>query len=147
MSEHHAEIVWKRETPDFAYKTYNRDHTWTFKNGEKVRASAATSYFGNPQCVDPEEAFVASLASCHMLTFLALAAFKGIGVDHYEDKAVGFLEKNEQGKLAITKVQLNPKILFTKENPSQEILKALHDKAHHECFIASSVKTEIQVVF
>jgi hypothetical protein len=76
MSEHHATIDWKRETPDFAYETYNRDHDWTFDAGVTVRGSAAPAYKGSESCVDPEEAFVASLSSCHMLTFLALAARK-----------------------------------------------------------------------
>lgn len=146
MSEHAALIAWKRETPDFGYKTYNREHTWTFKNGDKVRASAAVAYFGKPDAVDPEEAFVASVASCHMLTFLALAAYKGIVVDKYEDKATGFLEKNEHGKMAITRIELKPNITFSGEKPSLEVLKTLHDKAHHECFVANSIKTETNII-
>jgi organic hydroperoxide reductase OsmC/OhrA len=99
MSEHHATIDWKRETPDFAYETYNRDHDWTFDAGVTVRGSAAPAYKGSESCVDPEEAFVASLSSCHMLTFLALAARKRYVVDAYRDEAVGILAKDVAGNL------------------------------------------------
>ena len=88
MSEHRATINWKRETPDFAYESYNRDHAWQFDAGITVKASASPAYMGNESCVDPEEAFVASLSSCHMLTFLAIAARKRYVVDAYVDQAV-----------------------------------------------------------
>ncbi len=146
MSEHSAAIAWRRETPDFAYETFNRDHDWTFDCGISVRASSAPDYFGVASCVDPEEAFVASLASCHMLTFLALASKKRILVDRYEDEAVGVLDKNEEGRLAVTKVTLRPRIVFSGENiPGPDDLKQLHDRAHRACFIANSVKTEVVV--
>src|SRR4029079_11794445 len=108
MSEHKATIDWKRVTPDFAYETYNRDHDWSFDAGVTVRASATTAYQGNPACVDPEEAFVASLSSCHMLTFLAITAVKKLVVDAYQDEAVGVLAKDAGGRLAITRVTLRP---------------------------------------
>jgi organic hydroperoxide reductase OsmC/OhrA len=146
MSEHHARIEWKRETPDFAYETYNRDHDWTFDAGVTVRASAAPAYKGNESCVDPEEAFVASLSGCHMLTFLAIAAKKKYVVDAYHDQAVGILAKDAAGNLAITKVKLHPEVHFGGEkNPTPEELTRLHDQAHHACFIANSVKTEVVV--
>jgi organic hydroperoxide reductase OsmC/OhrA len=146
MSEHHATIEWKRETPDFAYQTYNRDHDWRFDAGITVRASAAPGYLGNASCVDPEEAFVASLSSCHMLTFLAVAARKGLVVDSYRDEAVGVLAKDAAGRLAVTRVTLRPETRFGGDKvPSAEELRALHDQAHHACFIASSVKTEVVV--
>src|SRR5246500_1326179 len=94
MSEHTATVEWKRETPDFGYQTYNRDHNWTFDGAITVRASATPAYLGSATCVDPEEAFVASLSSCHMLTFLAVAAKKKFVLDSYEDEAGGHLEKN-----------------------------------------------------
>src|SRR5215831_17713190 len=93
MSEHTATIEWRRETPDFAYETYNRDHNWSFDAGITVRASANPAYSGSESCVDPEEAFVASLSSCHMLTFLAIAARNGRVVERYRDEAVGVLGK------------------------------------------------------
>ncbi|HEV2007458.1 MAG TPA: OsmC family protein [Burkholderiales bacterium] len=147
MSEHQANIKWSRDNADFGYKNYSRDHTWRFDNGVEVPASAAPAYLGNPQRVDPEAAFVAALSSCHMLTFLALACNKGFVVDSYEDSAVGHLEKNAGGKLAITRVELHPKIVYSgAKQPSHADLDWLHDKAHRECFIANSVTTEVNVV-
>lgn len=146
MSEHKVTIEWKRETPDFAYETYNRDHDWTFDAGVTIRASATPAYLGSESCVDPEEAFVASLSSCHMLTFLAVAARKRYVVDDYHDEAVGVLEKDAQGRLAITRAILRPKVTFGgQKTPTTEELRQLHDQAHHSCFIANSVKTEVVV--
>jgi len=110
-------------------------------------ASATPSYLGNPQRVDPEAAFVAALSSCHMLTFLALASNKGFVVDSYEDHAVGHLDKNAAGKLAVTRVELKPRIVFSSsgKQPSVSDLDWLHDKAHKECFIANSVTTDVTV--
>ena len=146
MSEHKATVDWRRETPDFAYETYNRDHDWSFDAGVTVRASANPAYLGSGSCVDPEEAFVASLSSCHMLTFLAIAARKKLVVDSYHDEAVGVLEKDAGGRLAITRVSLRPAVHFGGEKvPAPAELRQLHDQAHHACFIANSVKTEILV--
>jgi len=145
MSEHKANIKWSRAGKDFTYKTYSRDHVWTL-NGNDVPASATTAYLGNPSRVDPEAALVAALSSCHMLTFLALASNKGFVVDRYEDSAVGHLEKNAAGKLAITRVELHPRIVYGgSKQPSAADLDWLHDKAHKECFIANSVTTEVKV--
>jgi organic hydroperoxide reductase OsmC/OhrA len=146
MSEHKVTVDWKRETPDFAYETYNRDHDWAFDAGVTVRASANPAYRGSESCVDPEEAFVASLSSCHMLTFLAIAARKGYVVDGYHDEAVGVLAKDAAGSLALTRVTLRPQVRFGGEKvPGPEDLRQLHDQAHHACFIANSVKTEVVV--
>ena len=146
MSEHKATIHWRRETPDFKYETYNRDHDWGFDAGVTIRASAAPAYMGSAGCVDPEEAFVASLSSCHMLTFLAIAARKRFSVDDYRDEAVGVLEKNAEGQLAITTVTLKPQVKFGGEKtPSPEDITQMHEQAHHACFIASSVKTDVTV--
>lgn len=145
MSEHQATVSWTRQTPDFNYQTYNRDHTWTFDGGVVVQASASPAYRGSPRCVDPEEAFVASLSACHMLTFLALATKKRLVVDRYTDNAVGHLEKNEQGRLAVTRVALHPEVEFSGALPPEAMLAELHHDAHEQCFIANSVKTEILV--
>ncbi len=146
MSEYAATIGWKRETPDFAYETYDRDHDWTFDAGITVRASAAPAYRGNGRCVDPEEAFVASLSSCHMLTFLAIASEGQFVVDRYEDEAVGLLRADASGKLAMTKVTLRPRVAFGGEKvPGPEEVRLLHERAHHDCFLANSVKTEVIV--
>ncbi len=135
MSEHKATTHWTRDGKDFGYKTYNRDHVWRFDNGVEVPASATPAYLGNPERVDPEGALVAALSSCHMLTFLALASNKG------------FVEKNAQGKLAVTRVELRPKIVFSgPKTPTAADMEWLHDKAHKECFIANSVTTEVRVV-
>ena len=146
MSEHTATIEWRRETPDFSYEMYNRDHDWSFDAGITVRASANPAYLGSASCVDPEEAFVASLSSCHMLTFLAMAARKRYVVDSYTDQAVGVLDKDPPGHLAMTRVTLRPQVAFGGEKiPSPQELRQLHERAHHACFIANSVKTEVVV--
>jgi organic hydroperoxide reductase OsmC/OhrA len=110
MSEHKATVEWKRETADFTYETYNRDHDWIFDAGVRVRASANPAYLGSEACIDPKEAFVASLSSCHMLTFLAIACKKRYNVERYCDPAVGILEKDASGRLAITRVTLQPEV-------------------------------------
>ncbi len=111
-----------------------------------MTATAAPTYLGNPANVDPEEAFVASLSSCHMLTLLAIACKQKFVLDSYEDEAVGHMEKNGQGKMAITKVELRPKIRWSGDRtPSPEELEKLHHAAHENCFIANSVTTEVTV--
>ncbi len=146
MSEHHAKIAWRLDTDSFDYKTYNREHRWEFQGGETVRASAAPAFLGKPEFVDPEEALVAALSACHMLTFLAIASMKKFVIERYDDGAVGYMEKNEAGKSAITRVVLSPDIVFSGNNlPSQEDLDWMHEKAHKECFIANSVTTEVTV--
>ena len=146
MSEHVAEISWKRQTESFAYDHYNRAHDWKFDAGLTVPGSAAPAYRGEPDRVDPEEAFVASLSSCHMLTFLAIAARKKLVVDAYQDRAVGHMDKNAQGKLAITSVDLHPHVTFAPGvEVDKETLKKMHHNAHENCFIANSVKSLIIV--
>src|SRR5215472_15857323 len=109
MSEHKVTLKWERGGAEFSYQRYPRDHSWSFDGGHTMTAKAAPAYLGNPANVDPEEAFVASLASCHMLTFLSIACKKKFVLDSYEDEAVGHMEKNADGKLAITRVELRPK--------------------------------------
>jgi organic hydroperoxide reductase OsmC/OhrA len=146
MSEHHATITWVRESAEFTYETYPRTHTWSFPSGIQVEASSAPEYLGSADRVNPEEAFVAALSSCHMLTFLALAARKRLVVERYEDAAVGVLEKNGNGKLAVTRVTLRPKVIFARDAvPSPQDLQQLHEKAHEHCFIANSVRTEVTI--
>ena len=146
MSEHRVTVAWERGGRDFTYELYPRDHTWAFEGGASISASAAPGYRGNPELVDPEEAFVASLSSCHMLTFLALAAKKRFVVDRYTDHVTGYLEKNEAGRLAVTRIELRPEIVFSGEKqPSAQELSELHERAHHHCFISSSVKTAVSV--
>jgi organic hydroperoxide reductase OsmC/OhrA len=145
MSEHKISLIWKRESADFRYDSYNREHDITFEGGVRLRASAAPAYRGQAAYPNPEEALVFALSSCHMLTFLAIAAKRGLLVDAYEDHAVGVLSKNAAGKLAITHVTLRPKIAWGSEPPAPETLQRMHEASHRECFIANSVHTEITV--
>jgi organic hydroperoxide reductase OsmC/OhrA len=145
MSEHRATVHWNRQDTPFTPKEYTRDHRWQFDGGTEVHASAAPQYLGNDALVDPEQAFVAALSSCHMLTFLALAARDGFVVDDYRDEAVGVMERNEQKRVAITRVVLRPAITWGGEAPDQAKLDKLHENAHKRCFIANSVTTKIEV--
>lgn len=146
MSEHKAEIRWRRTGDDFAYETFDRTHRWRFAGGAALDASSAPEYRGRAELPNPEEALVVALSSCHMLTFLAVAARRRFVVDAYEDDAVGHLEKNADGKLAITRVELRPRATFSGEKrPTPEDVARLHEVAHRECFIANSVKTEVSV--
>ena len=150
MSEHKATISWKRTGPDFLKGKYSREHTWAFDGGVTVPASPSPSAvpapYSNPAYVDPEEAFVAAVSSCHMLTFLYVAAKQGFVVDSYADEAVGEMTKNERGKMWVSKVTLAPAIAFTGEKlPTADQLHELHHLAHEECYIANSVKSEIVV--
>jgi len=143
--EHHASIIWRRTSEAFTYDAYNRAHEWRF-HGVIVAASAAPDFRGDAALVNPEEAFVASLSSCHMLTFLAMAAKKRFVMDSYSDDAVGYLEKNESGRLAMTRVVLRPRIEWAQGAiVSQTDLDMLHHQAHEGCFIANSVKTNVIV--
>jgi organic hydroperoxide reductase OsmC/OhrA len=145
MSEHHASIRWQRTSKDFTYDSYNRAHEWRFA-GATIPASATKEYRGDPMRVNPEEAFVAALSSCHMLTFLAIATKRKLSLDSYSDDAVGRMEKNEGGRLAITRVTLKPKIVWSEGvSVSPEDLEKMHHQAHEGCFIANSVKTEVTV--
>ena len=146
MTEHHASVHWERSSADFTYDTYNRAHTVSFKSGRvTLPGSAAPEYKGDADRVDPEEAFVASLSSCHMLSFLAIAARKRLVVDSYEDDAVGVLEK-DGGKLWMTRVSLRPRVRFHSGTTADEkTLTDIHHQAHQLCFIANSVKTNVTV--
>ena len=150
MAEHKATVRWKRGTGDFIKGKYSREHTWTFDGGAVIPASPSPSVvptpYSNPANVDPEEAFVASLSSCHMLTFLYLAGRKGFLVDSYDDEAVGLLEKNERNVPWVSTVTLNPRIVYGGDKrPTTEEEESLHHDAHEQCFIANSVKTHIVV--
>lgn len=150
MSEYKATIKWQRTSPDFLKGKYSREHTWTFDGGVTVPASAAPAVvpppWSNPAGVDPEEAFVAALSSCHMLTFLHLAAKAGFQIESYEDEAVGLVTKNEKGVPWVSRVTLHPKIVFGGEKlPAPADEERLHHQAHDWCYIANSVKTEIVI--
>jgi organic hydroperoxide reductase OsmC/OhrA len=150
MSEHKATIRWKRSSDEFLKGKYSREHTWAFDGGAVVNASSSPSVvptpYSNPAGVDPEEAYVASLSSCHMLTFVYLAGRQGFQVDSYDDTAVGVVTRNEQKIPWVSAVTLNPRIVYSgakQPTPAEE--QHLHHQAHEQCFIANSVKTEIVV--
>ncbi len=146
MSEHRAQVQWARGDVPFTPETYPRNHTWQFGADVVVPASAAPGYRGDADRVDPEEGLVAAVSSCHMLTFLAVAAKRGHEVDSYEDDAVGYLEKNENGRLAVTRIVLRPVIRFVDGTaPDDEALNKLHASAHRNCFITNSVRADVEV--
>lgn len=150
MSEYFATVEWNRNGAVFTDRKYSRGHEWSFDGGVHVPASSSPHSvrlpFSVENAVDPEEALVAALSSCHMLTFLYLAAKKKFLVESYRDEAVGFMEKNADGRLAITRVTLRPAIQFGGDAiPTADELTALHHAAHEECYIANSVKTAVTV--
>jgi organic hydroperoxide reductase OsmC/OhrA len=149
MSTYTATIRWNRHGAEgFAKGQYSRAHEWAFDGGAVVPASASPAHVppgtADPAGVDPEEAFVASLSSCHMLFFLYFAQRAGLVVDSYVDEADGELG-NLEGKQAMTRVTLRPRVEWEGEAPSEDVIAHLHHQAHEACFIANSVKTEVRV--
>src|SRR4051812_8124160 len=150
MSTYTAQIRWSRGDQKFTDNRYRRAHTWKFDGGITVPASSSPAVVPLPMseaaAVDPEEAFVASLSSCHMLWFLSMALKKGYIVDAYADDASGVMEKNADGKLAMTVVTLRPLVTFSGEKLIDRVaLEALHHAAHEECFIAHSIRSEVRI--
>ena len=150
MSEHRATIRWTLAGTEFLKGRYSREHTWSFDGGVTVPASPAPTSvrppWSNPANVDPEEAYVAAISSCHMLTFLYVAYRAGVEVMAYEDEAVGHMVPNERGVPWIKTVTLKPRITWgAGGSPSAETLAKLHHDAHEGCYVANSVKTEITV--
>jgi organic hydroperoxide reductase OsmC/OhrA len=149
MSAYTVTVAWHRGTAAFTDDKYSRAHTWAFDGGIEVPASSSPAVVPLPwsqaAAVDPEEAFVASLSSCHMLWFLSIAARARFCVDSYVDDAVGVMSRNPAGKLAMTLVTLQPKVAFAGDRrPTNDEIAAMHHKAHAECFIANSVTTEVR---
>ena len=142
MTEHHIALNWDKGDGPFTYETYPRNHAISFKNSQETMiASSSPAYKGDGSKADPEDLLVAALSSCHMLSFLAIAAKKKLTVHSYQDDAVGFLE-NDNGKLWITRVILRPKVACDADAAT---LEQVHHLAHEACFIANSVKTEVTV--
>lgn len=140
-----ARINWKRKSLPFTVKSYDRTHQINFGSGTSMTASSAPEFLGNSQLPNPEELFTASLASCFMLTFLYWAATKGLVVEEYDAEAVGTLAKNAEGKMAVTQIVLKPKVTFQHPLPDAQMLDELCKKAHENCFISCSVKTNVIV--
>ena len=150
MSEHQAIIRWTRVGNGFVQGKYSREHTWTFDGGMTIPASPSPSVvptpYSNPAHLDPEEALVAAVSSCHLLTFLHLASKQGYQVDSYQDEAVGFMTKNQDRIPWISRIELRPQIAWSGDRrPAAEDVALLHERAHEQCFIANSVKSEIVV--
>jgi organic hydroperoxide reductase OsmC/OhrA len=147
-----ADLSWQRaDSETFTDQRYSRRHELRFDGGAVLPASSAVSSvplpWSDPAAVDPEEMLVASIASCHMLWFLSLAAKAGHVVDRYRDAAEGVMTKNDAGKLWVSLVTLRPQVTFAEgRGPTAEALDALHHRAHEECFIANSVRTEVRVI-
>lgn len=150
MSTYHATIRWFASPGEnFAKGQYSRAHSWNFDGLTNVAASASPHIvpapWANPDAVDPEEAFVASAASCHMLFFLDFARRSGVIVTSYDDEAEGVMEKCDDGKFRVTRITLRPKVVYGDVPPTQEMLDDLHHKAHEACFIANSITSEIVI--
>lgn len=149
MSDHLATITWHRNAADFLDDRYSRAHQWTFDGGIEVAASSSPSVVPVPMsdasAIDPEEAFVASLSSCHMLWFLSVARKRGFVVERYRDAAVGTVARNASGKLAMTTVTLRPQVSFAGDRqPAHAELEHLHEAAHAQCFLANSVRSDVR---
>jgi organic hydroperoxide reductase OsmC/OhrA len=147
MTEIQSTIVWERGAAQFIDGKYSRAHSWSFDGGAVVPASSSPHIvplpFSIESAVDPEEAFVASLSSCHMLWFLSIAAKRGLRVNFYRDVAVGEMGHNEHNKLVISLVRLRPEIHWDGETPADSVIVEMHHEAHAECFIANSVRTKV----
>lgn len=150
MKQFDARVAWQRDGQPFLDGRYSRTHAWCFDGGLQVPASSSPLSVPLPMsdaaAVDPEEALVAAASSCHMLFFLSLAAGRGITVDSYVDEALGLLGQDIEGRMAMTRIELRPVIVFAGAQPSQEALDALHHEAHARCYIANSLKSEVVVM-
>ena len=144
MSIFSIQLNWQRTTPDFDHKTFDRSHTWRLAGGQIVQGSAAPDYSGNPDMSNPEEALLAALSSCHMLTFLTIAALRKLTVDRYEDEPLAELGKNEQGRMMVSRLTLRPLVVFSGGNlPDANTIKELHRKAKENCFVGNSLLSEM----
>ena len=150
MSTHSATVEWSRDDQTFTDNRYSRRHVWRFDGGASVPGSASPHSvpvpYSDASAVDPEEAFVAAISSCHMLWFLSIAAKRGYRIDRYVDEAEGVLEKDANGAMSMTRVVLRPRIAWSGDTtPTSEAITQMHDEAHHACYIANSVKTVVSV--
>ncbi|NBX93052.1 MAG: OsmC family peroxiredoxin [Proteobacteria bacterium] len=145
MSDYKAHIHWKNNGPDFVYETFDRTHLIKFPGGIELKGSSAPEFAGKKELANPEEMLAATLASCHMLTFLAVSAKSRLHLESYEDEPVATLDKNADGKMAVTSIRLNPKAKFKGEAPSPEKIQELHAKAHRNCFIANSLACKMAI--
>ena len=149
MKQFEASITWLREAQPFTDNRYSRAHEWRFDGGLRVPASSSPLSVPLPMsdaaAVDPEEALVAAVSSCHMLFFLSIAAQRGFVIDQYVDQALGTMDRNANGKLAMTRIALRPAIAFSGPQPSASDLATMHHEAHDKCYIANSITAEVVV--
>lgn len=146
MADFSIQVNWRRSTPDFDPKTFDRSHLWRLAGGQTVQGSAAPDYSGNPDMSNPEEALLASLSSCHMLTFLTIAALRKLVVDRYEDEPTAELGKNAKGKTMVARLTLRPWVVFGGDAPPDaDTVRELHRKAKENCFIGNSLLSEMAV--
>ncbi|MCL1039356.1 OsmC family protein [Shewanella submarina] len=151
MSKHTLDVRWQQQASDnFATGEFSREHEWLLDNGDTLKASSSPSIIAEPlsstQAIDPEEAFIGALSSCHMMAFLAIAAKRKYIVTHYSDSPVGTLGKMANGKTGVSQLTLSPKVSFSEEKqPSHEQLQKLHQMAHNNCYIANSVTTKVDI--
>ena len=146
MSEYGATVAWHlKPGASFDYEHFNREHEWTFAGGEVVQASASPDYFGSGNRVSPDEAVIAATSSCHMLTFLSVAAKQGLKVLSYIDQPSGTVEKNADGRMAITRIVLRPRVVFDDADMDGPALEKLHDSAHRNCFVANSLNSDVVI--
>lgn len=144
MSSTPIHVAWRRTTPDFDIKTFDRSHVWRLAGGQIVRGSSAPEYSGNPDMSNPEEALLVALSSCHMLTFLSVAAVRRLVVDSYEDEPVYELGKNEKGKMMVARLILRPRVTFGGNTiPDPETVAQLHRKAEENCFVGNSLLSTV----
>lgn len=143
--QYRAHVTWLRRELPFETKTFDRTHTIHFGSGFSIEASSAPEFLGNPELPNPEELFAGSIASCFMLTFLYWAAMKGLVLNEYKAEAIATLAKNTEGKMAITEVLLKLKLDFDEnKRPDEATLNELLHKAHDQCFISNSIKTQVK---
>ena len=146
MSTFSIGLSWRRTTPDFDVKTFSRDHVWRLAGGQTVQGSSAPDFSGNSEMSNPEEALLAALSSCHMLTFLAIAAIRKLVVDSYEDEPVAELGKNAKGKTMIARMTLRPRVIFGGGTiPDADTVRELHKRAKENCFVGNSLLSEMAV--
>jgi organic hydroperoxide reductase OsmC/OhrA len=145
MSEHRIGVEWSRNGGSFERGNYSSNHLIRYSGGQTLQGAPSSAFGGNDASVDPEELLLSALSACHMLTFLAVVANRGYIVDSYNDQAVATLDKNPEGKMAVIKAVLAPKVVFSGDKqPTTEEYAKLHERAHAACFIANSVKTIVE---
>jgi len=146
MGSHLTSIQWQRNGQDFKYETYDRTYTIKFSSEKNIQASNPKEYFGNPELPNPEELLVSALSGCYMQTFLAVACKYGYIIDSYTDEAVGITNKNEHGKISVTKITLRPKIKFSGSKlPDDNTINKMREKAHENCFISNSINSQVSI--